>query len=100
MKAAYSFESLFYTWYHFHLGTGTLCCNTLQQYRHAMRPTAGIRYGAEAAYTPVYLPIPLFQERLNCSFVYGSTINTTIVDGWEQWGSHYYSIPATGIYSN
>ena len=91
MKPAYSLESLFdtSTWYHFLPGTGTLCCGTLQQYRHAMRPTAVFRYGAEAVYTPVYVPLPFFKTRLNCSFVYSSTINTSIVEGWEQWESHY-----------
>ena len=83
------------TWYLFLPGTGTFCCGTLQQYRHAMRPTAVIRYGAEAVYTPVYVPLPFFKTRLNCSFVYSSTINTSIVEGWEQWESHYYVFPAT-----
>ena len=75
------------TWYLFLPGTGTFCCGTLQQYRHAMRPTAVIRHGAEAVYTPVYVPLPFFETRLNCSFVYSSTINTSIVGGWEQWES-------------
>ena len=79
------------TWYLFLPGTGTFCCGTLQQYRHAMRPTAVIRYGAEAVYTPVYVPLPFFKARLNCSFVYSSTINTFIVEEWEVWESHYYS---------